>query len=190
VVKVGTIVLVVNVFVWLLSNVGLNLQLVDDASDSIGAHVSRLFAPLLSPLGVSGDSAWIVAYALMVGFLAKELFLTSILTVTGANSYVEAFSALGLSRASLATIAVFVALYVPCIATLATVYLETKRVKQALIVVPLMLATAYVVSLAVYRILSILTPYFQFFLLYSQMLRLQPSTLSEPLSILSIVFEN
>ncbi|MEM0326031.1 MAG: ferrous iron transport protein B [Desulfurococcaceae archaeon] len=158
IVKVGTIVLVVNVFVWLLSNVGLNLQLVDDASDSIGAHVSRLFAPLLSPLGVSGDSAWIVAYALMVGFLAKELFLTSILTVTGANSYVEAFSALGLSRASLATIAVFVALYVPCIATLATVYLETKRVKQALSVVLLMLATAYVISLAVYLILSILTP--------------------------------
>lgn len=156
-VRVGTLIIAVNTILWVLTNVNTHLSIVEDPNESVAAGVARLIAPILKPIGVTGENSWAIVYALLAGFLAKELFLTSLLTVTGATSFREAVEVLGLSGPSLASIALFTALYVPCIATLATIYLETRRLKYVAISTALMLTAAYAITALVYTALSAFT---------------------------------
>ena len=155
-VKAGTVILLVNIVSWGLQHFTLRGAFTSAVEESIAAEASRFIAPLLSPLGISGSNAWIAAYAVLVGFLAKELVISAVVTATGTLSPRESFSLLGLSEPSAVAFALFVALYIPCAATVATVYSETKSLKYAAISVALMLTVAYVLGTLAYNIASLL----------------------------------
>ena len=113
--RAGTAVLLASVFLWLLSHFSPGLRLVDEMSGSILAATGRIIAPLLAPFGCGH---WQIAVALCCGLLAKESIVAA-LTVTNAE--------LGslLSPAAGAAFLVFVLLYTPCVAALATARRES-----------------------------------------------------------------
>lgn len=69
IVKASTIILVMNTVVWFMQAYSWNLQVVEDASNSILASIGGGIAPLLIPLGLIG---WQLAAAAVTGFIAKE----------------------------------------------------------------------------------------------------------------------
>jgi len=91
-------------------------------------------------------------YALLLGFLAKELILGAIVASTGVNNPLDAYRSLGLSIPTSVSLALFIALYVPCLATIAIIYSETKNWKTTISTIVLMLSTAYLLALLAYNI--------------------------------------
>jgi ferrous iron transport protein B len=151
-VKAGTVIFSVSIISWILLHISLSTGYTEDVGGSIAAQISRFLAPLLSPLGISGERAWIAMYAVIMGFLAKELVVSAIVTATSSISFEEAFQKLGLSIPSAIAFTLFITLYIPCLATLATIYSESKSFKYVLLSVIVMISTAYLVALLSYLV--------------------------------------
>ncbi|WP_440059275.1 ferrous iron transport protein B [Thermogladius sp. 4427co] len=156
IVKAGTIILLANVIVWFLTAFTPALQFTEDPSSSIAASISKALTPLVAPLGIRGESSWIIVFGLIVGFVAKELFVTSLLTVSGMPSVRDAVSVIGLTDQQLIAIGIFTVLYVPCLATLSVMYSETRSWRLVLLGIALMMSVAYFVSLLVYYLLLLI----------------------------------
>ncbi|MGC9011842.1 ferrous iron transport protein B [Thermogladius sp.] len=154
--KAGTIIFLSSIVVWALSSFTPTLTYTDDPSNSIAAEVSRLLAPAVYPFHVTGENAWMVVFGLLMGFVAKEVFVSTILTITGAPNMAEAVSVMGLTDAQLIAIGVFTTLYVPCLATLSTIYSETRSAKLTALSVLLLMGTAYLISALVYYLLTLI----------------------------------
>ena len=77
------------------------------------------------------------------------------MTATGASSIQEAVSNLGLTAPSLIALALFIALYVPCLPTLAAIYMESRKARYAVITSILMIATAFVLGALAYLLANI-----------------------------------
>lgn len=146
-----------NVMVWILSNISINLTLTDNINTSLAATLSKYLSPILIPLGITNEYSWIIVFALITGFIAKELFLTTILTITGVESLRQALELLRLNPPSVAALTIFVTLYVPCIATISTIHIESKNYKLTLGTTLLMIIVAFTVSAIVYAFLNIIT---------------------------------
>ena len=151
-VKAGSIIFLLSILIWFLTSYTPSLQYTSEASTTIGAAIARFFSPLLYPIGLSGDPAWIIAFALIVGFIAKESVLSALTITTNAESGTAAVRMLGLTDPQIAAITVFTLLYVPCMATIAVIYSETKSVKIALATIGLMMSVAYIGMLITYAI--------------------------------------
>jgi ferrous iron transport protein B len=141
--RAGLVILSASVAVWFLTHVSTSLELTLDPSESIAAEASRVLTPLLEPIGVSGPGAWIVLFSLLIGFFAKELFISTLLVVSGSSTVRQAASLIGLTDAELIPLAVFTVLYVPCVATLSAIYSETRSAKHVVLTLALMMAVAY-----------------------------------------------
>lgn len=141
--RAGLVILTASVAVWLLTHVSPSLELTLDPSESVAAEASRVLTPLLQPLGISGPGAWMVFFALLTGFFAKELFISSLLVVSGSSTVRQAAVLIGLTDAELIPLAVFTILYVPCLATLSAIYSETRSARHVALTVVLMMAVAY-----------------------------------------------
>ncbi len=149
--KAGTIIFLVSIISWLLLNYDINLNPVEDPGESIGATIASFFAPLLYPLGLDYRQAWMTAFAFMIGFLAKEAVVGTISILTGEdNMGIALKEIIGLSDPQIASLTMFSVLYVPCLATLAVIYLETRSMKITVAVIALMMIVAYSVSLLTY----------------------------------------
>ncbi len=155
-IKAGTVIFLVSLVMWSLGHFTLSGAYTEDVSKSVLASAAKYLAPLLTPLGISGENAWLAAYAVIVGFLAKELVISAIVTATSALSPKEAIEVLGLTTQSAVSLALFVTLYVPCLATLATIYSETRSVKYTLASLVVMLVTAYIYAAIAYAIGTLL----------------------------------
>ncbi|MCC6053508.1 MAG: ferrous iron transport protein B, partial [Desulfurococcaceae archaeon] len=156
-VKAGTIIVLANILFWLLSHVGPSMSFTDDPGESIAASFSKTLTPILKPIGISGEGSWIIALALIAGFIAKEIFISTLLTVTGASSVKNAFTTIGVSEQSVIALTIFVTLYVPCLATLSTIYSETRSLKLVAEAVLLMLVVAYTSTILAYTLALVLT---------------------------------
>ncbi|WFO75366.1 ferrous iron transport protein B [Desulfurococcaceae archaeon MEX13E-LK6-19] len=141
--KAGTIIFIVTLVSWALIYYTPSLTPATDPSESIGAKIAALFAPLLYPLGFTGEQAWKIAYALIVGFLAKEAIISTLTLLTDANTATTALIKLGLSDAQIVSLTIFSILYVPCLATIAVIYFESRSMKTTLITIALMMVVAY-----------------------------------------------
>ena len=155
-VKVGVVILVVNIVMWILLRIAPGLYLTSSIDESIIAQVSRYLTPLLEPLGITGEHAWILVLALMAGFMAKEIVLSALLIASGGLSLSELFNILELTPASTIAISIFIVLYIPCIATLLSIYWESKSLKTTVKTTILMLTVAYVTSIILYSVLKII----------------------------------
>lgn len=153
--RAGTVLFGAGVVLWALMSFGAS-GLAARPEDSFAYAVGGVLSPLLSPLGLGDEAARKVAVGLVGGFFAKEIFLETIALMQGSADAREALLGLGLSQAQAFSILVFVMLYVPCVATITTLYVETRSLRAALAQAVYTVGLAYVLSLALYATLELL----------------------------------
>ena len=139
-----TVIFVATLVVWFLQSFNLQLELVEDTSNSILAAVSGWLAPVFGPLGF-GD--WRFVTALVGGFLAKETVVSTLTVLFDGSAALAA----ALSPAAALAFLAFCLLYTPCVAAIAAIRRELGG-RWALGIVVLQCAVAWVVALVVYWI--------------------------------------
>jgi len=152
--KAGVIIFALSVATWMLLNLGPG-GLVENPAHSYAAYLGKTMAPLLQRVyGLSSDSAWKVAFALINGFIAKEGLVTSIAELSGVSEK-SAFEALHLDVAQSVALLIVMMYYVPCVATIAAIYQETRSAKLTIFTILYLLGVSFAISVAVFSILKI-----------------------------------
>ena len=156
--RAATLILAMSVVLWLLQSFTLHGQYTTDVSQSLLAALGSAIAPLFLPCGFG---VWQAAVALLTGLIAKEAVVSSMslfygfsLTASGATVAL----ALGGTFTPVAAYAflVFCALYTPCVAAIATIRREMGDIKWTLACLGWQLGMAYLASMLVYQIGSLL----------------------------------
>ncbi|WNB93787.1 ferrous iron transport protein B [Bacillus sp. NEB1478] len=148
--KAGTFIFGGSVMIWLLSYSGpggFDVKM----DDSFLAMIGGVLAPILAPLGFG---SWQAGASLITGFLAKEVVVSAmniIYHVPNADS-LQALLSNEFSPLSAFSFMVFVLLYVPCLATVATIRKEAGSAKWTYFSVGYALVIAYVLSLVIYQV--------------------------------------
>jgi ferrous iron transport protein B len=147
--KAGTFILGGTIMIWVLSNLGpggFNVA----ADHSFLAIICKWIAPIFIPLGFG---TWEAAASLITGFLAKEIVVSSmnvIYFVPNGESLQHVISNVFTPLSAYSFMA-FILLYVPCLATVATVQKETGSKKWMYFSIGYGLVVAYIVSLVIYQ---------------------------------------
>jgi ferrous iron transport protein B len=147
--KAGTFIFAGSVFIWLLSYAGpsgLNVNM----DDSYLAAIGGVFAPLLQPIGFG---SWQAGSALLTGFLAKEAIISTmnIIYFVPDEASLQGLLATTFTPLSAYSFMAFILLYIPCLATVATIYKETGSKKWTIFSCFYALIIAYVVALVIYH---------------------------------------
>jgi ferrous iron transport protein B len=152
--KAGTFIFGGSVVIWLLSYMGPS-GLGVSMDDSFLAMIGGILTPILAPLGFG---TWQAGASLLTGFLAKEVVVSAmniIYHVPNANS-LQGILSTQFSALSAFSFMVFVLLYVPCLATVATIRKETGSAKWTYFSVGYALVIAYILALIIYQVGSLL----------------------------------
>lgn len=158
-IRVASLIVAMNVIVWLLSNFSFTFAYVGASGGvSILETMGRIISPIFAPLGFN---SWGLVSALLAGLVAKEVIVSSIALFNGvdenalgaiSNSLTNPSSAVFFaSGASVLSYLVFCLLYFPCLATASVLSKEIGK-KWTFIGVAIELIVAYVVSFIVYRL--------------------------------------
>lgn len=138
---------------WFLQSFDFHFQMTEDNAGSMLGQIGSFLAPLLLPLGFG---AWQAAVSLLTGFVAKEALVSSMAlfygfsALDGSGAIAAALSAT-FTPLSAFSFLVFVLLYVPCMAAVATMRRELNSRKWALFSVGWQMFVAYAVSFLVYQ---------------------------------------
>ncbi len=155
--KAGTTIFIASILLWFLLNFGTH-GMVTDMSESFAAMAGRVLAPLLVPNGLG---QWQIVVALISGIAAKEVVVSSmsvlygisnIASETGMASLSGILAQSGFTALNAYAMMLFCLLYIPCIATIATIKRETASGKWTAVAVGLQLGVAWLVSAAFYQI--------------------------------------
>ena len=147
--KAGTVILLGVMVVWFLSTYPQGPN--GDIKDSYMALIGHWVQPIFAPLGWD----WKAVVALMFGFVAKEIVVATygaLYGVSGANE--ESMTLRSHLQSSFTPVSAyafmaFVLIYVPCLATIATIKSETGSWKWALFAIGYMMTLAYIVALII-----------------------------------------
>ena len=157
--RAGTVIFAASVVLWAVMNFGPH-GLTSDVSDSFAAIVGRFIAPVLKPAGLG---YWQLAVALIAGISAKEVVVSAssvlfriqnISSAAGMQAVAAALGAMGFTAINAYSMMIFCLLYVPCIASIATIRRETGSVKWTFAAIGLQLGTAWIVSTLFFQIAS------------------------------------
>ncbi len=150
--KAGTIIFAMSLVMWFLLNTG--------PSEGVtwGQLIGHYLAPIAElTLDLKGKAADIVSFAMIAGTVAKELVLDTVAISSGVSDVMKAFKVvLGLTPAQAIGLMYAIAVYLPCIATLAMMLseVEDKRLVTLSTVASIILS---IISGAIaYRISSML----------------------------------
>lgn len=151
IVKAGTILVAATIIIWFLQSFNLNFQMVADRSQSILASIGMGIAPIFSLCGF-GD--WRAAVSLLSGLIAKESVVSTmaVLYGTGGLDGISHVISEQFTTISAYAFMVFVLLYTPCVAALSAIHKELKSTKWTIIAVGYQLILAWVASVLVYQI--------------------------------------
>lgn len=150
--KAGTVIFSMAVLMWFLANFSWT-GMVNNMNDSFLANLGGIIAPVFSPLGFG---TWESGVALISGFMAKEIVVSTMSIVYGVGG--ESISQLGaiiqsaFNPVSAYAFMVFVLLYTPCMATLVTMKKETGSWKWPIFSVVYSFVTAWVIAFIVYQV--------------------------------------
>jgi len=147
--KAGTFIFGGSVVIWLLTYAGPGgLQVKMD--DSFLAAIGGLLAPILVPLGFG---TWQAGAALITGFLAKEVVVSSMNIIYHAPNMdsLQGVMTQAFTPLSAFTFMVFILLYVPCLATVGTIKKETGSIKWTFFSIIYALLLAYFISFIIYQ---------------------------------------
>jgi ferrous iron transport protein B len=147
--RAGTVILVVSVVLWALSALPTG-----EIETSYLARMGQLLAPVGALMGLS----WQMMVALFTSFIAKENAIASLGVLFGAGgeaSLAEMLPTLMTSAAALSFLVVQM-LFIPCVATVATVRSETGSWKWTLFNVLFLLVVSFGAGILVYQLAVVL----------------------------------
>lgn len=162
--RAGTIIIVCNTVVFIMSSFNFKLQLVEDAvNTSILANIATPFAFLLIPVGIG---VWQLAAAAITGFIAKEEVVGTLAVVysmgAAINSDFELVNAMAVQETMAITAVsalafMFFNLFTPpCFAAIGAMKSEMKSNKWLLKSILLQLSVGYIVAMITYQVGTIL----------------------------------
>ena len=161
--KAGTVILLSTIVVWFASNFGFvdgHFGMVDDLSDGILSAIGRSFAWIFAPLGW-GD--WKAAVAAITGLVAKENvvgtfgILYGFAEVSDEGEEIWGTLASSFTAISAMSFMVFNLLCAPCFAAMGAIKREMNNAKWFWFAIGYQCGLAYVVSLCIYQIGSVVT---------------------------------
>jgi ferrous iron transport protein B len=149
--KAGTIILAFSIFIWFFASMPVGVEYASE--NSLVGQAGELVAPVFEPLGF-GD--WKASVSLLFGLVAKEVVVGTFGALYGLS---DVENEAGLVTAlqndftplSAYSFMVFVLLYVPCMAVIATVKKETNSWKWPLFMLFYTTAIAWLVSFIVFQ---------------------------------------
>ena len=161
--KAGTTIFIASIIIWLVLNFGMK-GMVTNPAESFGAMLGRFLVPVLAPAGLG---MWQIAVALIAGLSAKEVVVSSFAVLFGvANAssaagmhvIVENIQSINPNFGPLNAyvLMIFCLLYVPCVATVATIKKESNSWKFTCGMIVFQLVFAWLVSVFVFQIGSII----------------------------------
>lgn len=143
--KAGSVILVVSILIWALSTLPGG-----EIETSYLATIGRLLAPLGALMGLK----WQMIVALLTSFVAKENTIATLSVLYGAGSEEaglgQALSGALTPAAALAFLAVQV-LFIPCVATVATIRQETDSWRWTIFSIAMLLVISFAVGIAIYQ---------------------------------------
>jgi ferrous iron transport protein B len=147
--KAGTFIFAGSVIIWLLAYAGPNGVDVE-MNDSFLAAIGGVFAPIFEPIGFG---TWQAASSLITGFLAKEAIISTmnIIYFVPDEAGLQALLSQYYSPLSAYSFMAFILLYIPCLATVATIYKETASKKWTAFSMAYALVIAYILCLIIYQ---------------------------------------
>ena len=158
--KAGTVIFVASIILWIILNFGTS-GFVTDVADSFGASIGRVVAPLFVPIGLG---YWQVVVALISGIAAKEIVVAScsvlfgvanITTASGMVAFNELLGNMGFGLANAYSLMVFCLLYIPCMATIATINREVGKKRVTFGIIMFQLLVAWVVAFVAFHIVGL-----------------------------------
>lgn len=154
IIKAGTIIFAMSVVIWALSSFTPTLAFTLDQTASIFAQIGKFIAPVFKPLGFG---TWQASVSLLTGVVAKETVASSMLVLYSVSSQSQLTSVIATAFTPLSayTFMLFCLLYVPCISAFVTIKREMGSWKWALASAGLQLSVAYIISLLVFQIGSL-----------------------------------
>ncbi|BCN29371.1 ferrous iron transport protein B [Anaeromicropila herbilytica] len=161
--KAGTIILLSTIVVWFAQSFGFKdhgFGMVENMNDSILASLGNILAPIFTPLGW-GD--WKSAVAAITGLVAKENVVGTFGVLFGFGEVADNGSQIwGTLAGSMTAVAaysflVFNLLCAPCFAAMGAIKREMNNTKWFWIAIGYQTGLAYLVSLCVYQIGTLVT---------------------------------
>ena len=149
--KAGTIILVCSIVLWILSSFPLGVEY--GSEQSVLGMLGNVIAPIFAPLGFG---FWQAAVAIIAGLAAKEVVVSTFGTLSGMEEDDEdGITSLvhdTFTPLSAFSFMVFTLLYFPCFSIICSIIQETNGFKWPVILCPITLVTAYIVSFLVFQI--------------------------------------
>lgn len=155
--KAGTVIFIASIIMWLLLNFGPQ-GYTTNIAESFGSTIGRILAPILAPVGLG---YWQIVVALISGIAAKEVVVSScgilfgvanVSTAAGMNTMVATLASIGFGVKNAISLMVFVLLYIPCTAAIATINRELQSRKLTFLFMCFELAVAWIMSFIVFQI--------------------------------------
>lgn len=167
--RVGGAIVLSSSIVFLLYNFNFKFQYIGQGGEnSILYTLARILSPIFKPLGFGSAG---VVVAILSGFAAKEMVVSSLSIINGVSannlavSLANPLSAVHFTNVSAISFVIFILLYTPCISACQTMKKEIGRKNMWLSII-LQVSVAYISSFLVYNLInSILTKSFGFFAL-------------------------
>lgn len=146
--KAGTLILVMAVIVWALSYW--------PGGDVETSFLAR-FGHLLEPIGALMGMSWRMLVALLASFVAKENSLATLGVLYGTSGETSGLAEavrMAFTPATALAFLVVQMLFVPCVATVATMWQETRSVRWTLFNLILLLVVSFSAGIVVYQVLE------------------------------------
>ena len=154
--KAGTTIFLASMIMWCVMNLGPQ-GFTTDMEQSFGALIGKTLVPVFAPLGLG---YWQIVLALISGIAAKEVVVSScsvlfgignVTGISGMNGLAAVLEGMGFGALNAYALMVFCLLYVPCLATLATVKRETGSWKWTGLMVCVQLLIAWLMAFLVFQ---------------------------------------
>lgn len=158
--KAGTTIFVASIVLWILLNFNWS-GYTQEVSLSFASMIGHILVPFLVPCGLG---FWQIGVALLAGISAKEVVVSSmgvlfgisnINSAAGAGGMQQALLSIGFGSLNAYCLMLFVLLYIPCFASLATIKKESNSTVFMLKSAFFQLAVAWGITTAFYQIASL-----------------------------------
>jgi ferrous iron transport protein B len=123
------------------------------AEKSLMGRLGKMVEPVFRPLGID----WRGGVALLTGFAAKEIVVSTMAVLyavedeASGDALGRALVSSGMTPLAALSMMIFVLLYVPCLATIATIRRETASMKWTVFSVAYMTGVAWLLAFAVFQ---------------------------------------
>lgn len=155
--KAGTTIFIATLIIWALLNFNL-IGYVNSPAESIAATIGHICEPFFAPIGLG---FWQIVVALIAGISAKEVVVSSCAVLFGIASstanndmtdFAVALQSIGFNSLNAFCLMVFCLLYIPCVASLATIRKESGSNSWMIFTILFQLTIAWIVTFAIYNI--------------------------------------